>query len=45
MKVKRKRDNESEENENEIDVKKNATNNDDNEMMKNDHYFENLYQS
>ena len=45
MKIKEKRNNESEKNKNEINVKKNATNDGDDEIIKNDCYFENSYRS
>ena len=45
MRVEEKRNNENKKDESEIDVEKNAMNNNDDETIKNDYYFENLYQS
>ena len=45
MKIKKREGNESEENENEIDIKRNAMNDDDGEIMRDDYYSENLCQS
>ena len=45
MKIKREEGNENEENKNEINIKKDATSGDDDETIKDDHHFENLYRN
>ena len=45
MKIKKERNSEGEKNENEIDVKRDATGDDDDEITKNNHYFKNSYRS
>ena len=44
-KIKRGGDNESEGNESEIDVERNAMNDNDDETMRDDYHFENLYRN
>ena len=45
MKIEKRKGSESEKNENKINIKRDATDNDDDEIMRNDHYFKNLYQN
>ena len=45
MKIEKEEDNEGEKNENEIDVERDAMNNDDDEIMRDDHHFESPYQN
>ena len=45
MKIKERENNESEKNENKINIKKDAINNNDNEITRNNYHFENFYQN
>ena len=45
MRIEKERNNEGENDENEIDVERNATSDDGDETIKNNHYFKSPYQS